>query len=86
MSTDFFAPFAFFFGMILCLVYDRFQNLWANIILHAAGNLLSVLLTYSMFQYPSMVLYIIVMAVFLLLAAWICTGFVRQKKEEGTNL
>lgn len=74
--------FAFLFGLILCFIYDKFQNLWASIFLHAAGNLLSVILTYTAFQYPSMTVYVIAMAVFLLLALWLCFFVFRKVKAD----
>ena len=72
--------FAFVFGLVLCFVYHRFQNLIASMITHAVGNLLSVILTLTAFQYPSPVLYYIIMAVFLLIAIYL-VFFVVKKRD-----
>ena len=55
--------FAFLFGLLICAVYYRIQNLWACIALHIGGNLTSVILVYAGFKYPSPALYYIMTAV-----------------------
>ena len=45
--------FAFLFGLAACAVYDCIQNLWASVALHLGANLLSVILVYTGFDYPS---------------------------------
>ena len=44
--------FAFLYGILLCLVYEKFKNLFANMFMHAAGNLIAVVITYTGFDYP----------------------------------
>ena len=53
--------FAFIFGLFICAVYERIRNLWAAIALHAGGNLISVVLVYTGFQYPETWQYITAM-------------------------
>ncbi len=60
--------FAFLFGMLLCLLYDMFGNLWVPIIVHASANILSIILTYTKAGYPALWIYIAVMIVSLALA------------------
>lgn len=60
--------FAFLFGMLLCLLYDMFGNLWVPIIVHATANILSIILTYTKAGYPALWVYITVMIVALVLA------------------
>ena len=61
--------YAFLFGILLCLVYRKFDNIIAPMILHFSANLLSVILTYTNAAYPSTAVYIIVMIVTLLVSA-----------------
>lgn len=61
--------FAFLFGLLACAVYDKIQNLWASILLHIGGNLLSVILVYTGLDYPSTTVWIIAM-ILALAAAW----------------
>ena len=70
--------FAFLYGMLLCLLYDMFGNLWVPIIVHAAGNLLSIVLTYTHAGYPALWIYILVMVITLGLA-FIIYFFVLKK-------
>lgn len=50
--------FAFLFGLLACAVYDKVRNLWSVIALHIGGNLISVVLIYTGWTYPSEGLYI----------------------------
>ena len=61
--------FAFLFGLLLCAVYDKLQNLWAPVVVHAGANLLSVVLIYAGVDYVSPGIYIPVMIV-CLAGAW----------------
>ena len=53
--------YAFLFGIVLCLVYDRFRNILAPIVLHASANLLSVVIELVKLNYPSILIYVLVM-------------------------
>ena len=53
--------YAFLYGILLCLVYRIFRNLWATIAMHAAANAFSVLFQYSGLDYPSVPVYCAVM-------------------------
>ena len=64
--------YAFLFGILFCLIYRRFESLWGCIFMHAAANLLSVILEYSGADYGQLWIYISVMLACLLLAAAIC--------------
>lgn len=70
--------FAFLFGIMLAAVYDKFQNLWAPILLHFAANVLSVILTYTNAAYPSTALYIIAMVITLALSAYLYFFVIRK--------
>jgi len=71
--------FAFLFGLLICAVYDRVRNLWAAIALHAGGNLISVLLVYTGFQYPGTGLYITAMILALAAAGVLYVFFIRRR-------
>ncbi len=75
--------FAFLFGIILCYVYDKFKNLGANIIAHAAGNALSVAFTVLNVSYLSPVLYIIIMVAVLGLAFALFYYVLRKAEVTG---
>ena len=74
--------FAFLFGLLICAVYDKLQNLWAAIALHAGGNLISVVLVYTGFQYPSTWLYVTVMVLALAGAFALYYFLIRPKRSE----
>ena len=74
--------FAFLFALLICAVYDRIRNLWAVIVLHAGGNLISVLLVYTGFQYPSTWMYITGMVVALAGAFALYWFLIRPMKEK----
>jgi len=77
--------FAFLFGMLLCAVYDKLKNLWAPVIIHAGGNLISVVLVYSGISYISPTLYLVLMIV-CLAAAWALYYFcIRPLKIESSR-
>ena len=75
--------FAFLFGILFCLILRRFASLWACIFMHAAANLLSVILEYSGADYGSTGAYVIVMAACLAAAAGLYFGIIRGKKERS---
>ena len=54
--------YAFLYGIILCLVYKRFRNIFAPLIMHAAANAFTLLVTYLGLDYPSIPVYMAVMA------------------------
>ena len=72
--------FAFLFGLFICAVYEKIRNLWAAIALHAGGNLISVVLVYTGFQYPEPWLYITVMILALAAAGAIYYFLIRRLK------
>lgn len=53
--------YAFLFGIILCLLYERYGHLAAAIVIHFGANLLSVILQYANISYPALWVYIVVM-------------------------
>lgn len=61
--------FAFIYGLLLCAIYDRFKNLWAPIAMHAAANLISILIQVIGLSYPSIPVYILVMCITLAASA-----------------
>ncbi len=78
--------YAFLFGILLCLVYRAFENLFAPIMLHFSANLLSVILTYTKAAYPSQTVYIISMVVMFLISAAVYLFVIRKipaKKNVG---
>ena len=75
--------FAFLFGLLACAVYDKVNNLWAPIVLHAGGNLISVVLVYSGFVYPEVWVYVIVM-ILSLAAAWALYHFIIRPVRDRT--
>ena len=54
--------YAFIFGILMCLVYRTFRNLWATIIMHAVANACAVILQLTGLDYPNITVYVIVMA------------------------
>lgn len=72
--------YAFLYGMVICLIYDIFQNLWAPILLHFAGNTLSVILQYSGLYYPAVWIYILVMVLTLGICAALYFRFFKKLK------
>ena len=77
--------FAFLFGLLICAVYDSMQNLWAAIALHAGGNLISVVLVYTGFQYPSDWMYVTAMILALLGAAALYWFLIRPKQVQTSR-
>lgn len=75
--------FAFLFGLLICAVYDRVQNLWAAIALHVGGNLVSVVLVYLRFQYPQPWMYILFMILALVGAAALYYFLIRPLKSRA---
>ena len=61
--------YAFIFGILFCLIYRRFESLWSCIFMHAAANLLSVILEYSGADYGQIWIYIAVMLACFILAS-----------------
>ena len=54
--------YAFLFGIMLAVLYDRFRNILVPILVHFAANLLSVILEYTKAEYPNTAIYIVAMA------------------------
>lgn len=74
--------FAFLFGLLICAVYDKFRNLWTAIALHAGGNLISVVLVYTGFQYPENWMFIAAMILALAAAGALYYFVIRKLKTE----
>ena len=72
--------FAFAFGLLCCAVYYSMNSLWASIVLHAGGNLLSVIMVYTDFKYSSEIAYIAVMCACLAGAAVVYCFVLRPKR------
>ncbi|MCQ2529880.1 MAG: CPBP family intramembrane metalloprotease [Lachnospiraceae bacterium] len=73
--------YAFLYGIVMCLIYDIFQNLWATILLHFAGNLLSVILQYTNLTYPVMWVYLLVMVITLGICVALFFKFFKKLKK-----
>ena len=73
--------YAFLFGILLCAVYSRINNLIAPILLHFAANVLSVILTYTNAEYPSTAVYIIAMVLSFAITAAIYFFVIRKVEE-----
>ncbi|MBE6017158.1 MAG: CPBP family intramembrane metalloprotease [Lachnospiraceae bacterium] len=53
--------YAFIYGIVLCLIYRKFRNILAPLIMHAAANAFTLVFTYLKLDYPSIPVYIAVM-------------------------
>ena len=73
--------YAFIFGIILCLVYRRFGNIRAVIIMHAAANLVSVLLQAAGLDYGQVWVYIIVMLATLAASAFLIVRYMIKQDQ-----
>ena len=71
--------YAFVFGIIICVLYDRYGHLAAAVLVHFGANLLSVILQYAGVSYPATWVYILVMAVTLLLSVGIYCFLVKKR-------
>ena len=72
--------YAFLFGIIICILYDRYHHLLAAILVHFGANLLSVILTYTNLSYPSMGVYVAAMIITILLSAGIYKFLIRKRE------
>ena len=72
--------YAFIFGLFLCVIYERFYNILAPIVVHAAANAFSVVIEYTGLEYPSVTVYVIVMILSLGVSCAIYFLFLREKK------
>lgn len=75
--------YAFLFGLLFCLVYKRFENLWACIFMHAAANLLSVILEYTGASYGYIWIYVVVMIACLCLAGAVYFLVINKASKKG---
>lgn len=73
--------YAFLFGLILCLLYDRYANLAAAIMVHFGANLLSVILQYANISYPAMWVYVAVMIAAILVSVAIYLFLVKKPEK-----
>ncbi|MCF0229451.1 MAG: CPBP family intramembrane metalloprotease [Parasporobacterium sp.] len=67
----------FIAGFLFAAVYSCFRNLWTSVAMHAGLNLISVILAYTGFVYPSDTVMIITMVVFMAAAAVIMLAVFR---------
>ena len=74
--------FAFLYGMLLCLFYEMFGNLWVTMIVHASGNILSLLLTYLGVGYTAIWSCVVSMVIMFALS-YIIYRFVLKKGSVG---
>ena len=73
--------YAFLFGLLFCLIYREFKNLWSCVIMHAAANALSVILEFSGADYGQVWIYVTVMVCCLVFAAFLYFFAVRQNRK-----
>ena len=74
--------YAFLFGIIICLLYDRYGHLAAAVLVHFGANLLSVILQYANVSYPALWVYIVVM-VAAIIASVAIYRFLIKKREDN---
>lgn len=73
--------YAFLFGILFCLIYRRFENLLSCVFMHAAANLLSVILEFTGADYGAVYVYVIVMILCLVLSAAVYVTALRAPRE-----
>ena len=73
--------YAFLFGIIICILYDRYGHLAAAVLVHFGANLLSVILSYAQVSYPSLWVYIAVMIVTFALSVVIYLYLVKKPEK-----
>ncbi len=73
--------YAFLYGIVMCLIYDVFRNLWATILLHFAGNTLSIILSYANVSYPANWVYLLVMVVTLGICVFLFFKYFKKLKK-----
>lgn len=76
--------YAFIFAIAICMVYERYQNLFAAMLMHFTANLLSVILQYTNASYPTTWLFVTVMIITIILAT-IIYWFIIKKNTENKN-
>lgn len=73
--------YAFLFGIIICLLYDRYGHIAAAVLVHFGANLLSVILSYAQASYPSLWVYLVVMVISFLLSVAIYLLLVKKPEK-----
>ena len=73
--------YAFLFGIIICILYDRYNHLAAAVLVHFGANLLSVILSYAQIAYPSLWVYIVVMVAAFALSVAIYLYLVKKPEK-----
>ena len=73
--------YAFLFGIIICLLYDRYGHIAAAVLVHFAANLLSVILAYAQVSYPSLWIYLVVMILAFLFSVAIYLFLVKKPEK-----
>ena len=71
--------YAFVFGIIICILYDRYGHLAAAILVHFGANLLSVILQYANVSYPATWVYLVVMVLAILISVGIYCFLVKKR-------
>lgn len=71
--------YAFIFGIIICILYDRYGHLAAAVLVHFGANLLSVILQYAGVSYPATWVYLVVMIVALLISVGIYCFLIKKR-------
>lgn len=70
--------YAFIFAILLCLLYDKFSNLWIPLAMHAGANAFALVLTYTGLTYPAQWIYWAVCGVCLAASAGITFYLLRK--------
>ena len=73
--------FAFIFGILLALVYNKTDNFWSVAITHCGGNVISVVIVYTGFSYPEMWLCVLAMICVLAAACALYYFLIRPLKK-----
>lgn len=73
--------YAFLFGIIICLLYDRYGHLAAAIMVHFGANLLSVILQYANISYPALWVYIVVMVAAIIVSVAIYRFLIKKPEK-----
>lgn len=74
--------YAFLLGILLAGVYQKYDNLWAPVLLHFGANLLSVILVYTGMEYSATWIYILDMVVMFAVSAAIWFFAIRKVPSE----
>ncbi len=73
--------YAFLFGIIIAVLYDRYGHLAAAVMVHFGANLLSVILQYANISYPALWIYIVAMVAAIALSVAIYRFLVKKREN-----